>query len=335
MAAAEPVPMGLLERIARRAVLAPSVHNSQPWRFEFGPGRIQLWADRTRQLSVVDPAGRQLVISCGCALFNARVAVAAAGYDGKVEVLPDPARPDLLARLTVAPRWGVRGAVLAELDPAIDERRTNRRRFIGEPVPDELVALLMRSASVEGARLIVLRSPAEQRLVANLGRYAATAESADPDYETELYAWTTDDPRRTDGVQAMSIPHTETAQEGGAESTARDFDTRGTGWLPTASDDEVPILYLLGTRDDVPRSWLAAGQALERALLEATRAGFATALVTQATEVPAARDALRRQLTPPLWPHVVLRVGHAPAVPASPRRPLSEVVVCPARTVCD
>ena len=42
-----------------------------------------------RQLRALDPTGRQMVISCGCALFNARVGLAA---DRVVQVdrLPDP-----------------------------------------------------------------------------------------------------------------------------------------------------------------------------------------------------------------------------------------------------
>lgn len=327
MTGADPVPVGVLERAVRRAALAPSVHNSQPWRFELGPGRIRLWADRTRQLGVVDPAGRQLVISCGCALFNVRVALAADGYEAHVDLLPDPGRPDLLARITATPRWGVRGAVLAALDPAVDERRTNRRRFVAEPVPDELVAVLVRSASSEGARLTVLRTPAEHRQIAELGRYAAAVEEADPDYGAELRAWTTDDPRRPDGVQAMSIPFTGPPRRGDGEWTARDFDAHRAGWLPQPRDEEIPLLFVLGTEDDRPRSWIAAGQALERVLLETTRAGFVAALSTQPVEVPAARDGLRRRLSPPLWPHVVLRVGHAPDVPASPRRPVRDTVV--------
>src|SRR3954447_12356029 len=88
-------------RAAARGVLAPSLHNTQPWRFVISRGWLELHADPQRRLRVLDPRGRQLVISCGCALFNVRVALAAAGYDARVERLPDAERPDLLARVSL------------------------------------------------------------------------------------------------------------------------------------------------------------------------------------------------------------------------------------------
>ena len=83
-----------LRRAAARAALAPSIHNSQPWRFILTNGVLELHADRSRQLNVLDPASRQLQISCGCALFNARVALAAAGYASVAQHFPEPARPE-------------------------------------------------------------------------------------------------------------------------------------------------------------------------------------------------------------------------------------------------
>ena len=107
----------LIKEAVERASLAPSVHNTQPWHFVVRPDVLELHADSDRQLRALDPTGRQLVISCGCALFNARVGLAA---DRMVDVdrLPDATQPDLLARLTVldepAP-W----TPLVRLDPMI------------------------------------------------------------------------------------------------------------------------------------------------------------------------------------------------------------------------
>lgn len=83
------------------AVRAPSLHNAQPWRFALRHGALELHADRTRQLPATDPDGRQLVVSCGAALFGARLAVRALGRVPQVELISDPLRSDLLARLTL------------------------------------------------------------------------------------------------------------------------------------------------------------------------------------------------------------------------------------------
>lgn len=71
-------------------MLAPSSHNTQPWRFCTSGDRVELYADRTRALPFNDPEDRELTISCGCALMNTRVAAAEAGLAMSAEVLPSP-----------------------------------------------------------------------------------------------------------------------------------------------------------------------------------------------------------------------------------------------------
>lgn len=315
-----------LRYAAGRAVLAASVHNSQPWRFALRDESLELRADRDRQLLALDPTGRQLVISCGCALFNARVALAASGCESQSTALPDPAQPDLLARIEIRPRWGVRGSPLAALDEAIDSRRTNRREFTTETLPSELLEVLVRSAAAEGSEVLVIHDAYQRRLLADLTRRAAAIENADPAYRAELSAWTTDDPMRPDGVQAMSLPRLDA--DSTDELPLRGFDSCGVGWLPagTHSTSDQCFVLLANVADD-PGGWLSTGQALERILLEIARAGFAASPFTQVVEVPSLRTQLRGGLRLDLWPHVVLRVGHAPPTPASRRRPLSAVLL--------
>src|SRR2546423_860927 len=127
-----------LRAAVAHAVLAPSNHNSQPWLFGIGDGALRVRADRSRALPVVDPFDRELVISCGAALLNARLALRGLGYATTVEVLPDRSDPDLLACLHLAGRRVPTTADL-QLVEAIPRRRTNRRPFAGEPLPDDLV----------------------------------------------------------------------------------------------------------------------------------------------------------------------------------------------------
>ncbi|HVH13914.1 MAG TPA: nitroreductase family protein, partial [Longimicrobium sp.] len=88
-----------LRHLVGYAVLAPSAHNAQPWRFRVTEHWIELHADRSRALSVSDPDGRELAIGCGAALFFLRLAVRRFGHMDRVQLLPDPTRPDLLAVL--------------------------------------------------------------------------------------------------------------------------------------------------------------------------------------------------------------------------------------------
>jgi len=314
-----------LRRAIARAVMAPSVHNTQPWRFVIVGRSLELQADRSRQLRSLDPTGRQLLVSCGCALFNARVVLAAAGYDATVERFPDRDRPDLLARLTVGEadsKW----RPIAALDAVIELRQTNRRRFASDPVPPEVVHDLIGAAADEGAQLYEIADAEQRYWVARLSQQADREQNANPAYRAELRAWTTDDPMRRDGVPSLAVPHVDAGAHD--DVPIRDFDTRGVGWLPVETHSSVnQCLLLLGTLADRPEAWLRAGEALEHVLLEATRQGYAASPLTQVVEIPATRDRLRTELRLEMHPHILMRVGRAPKTPASRRRRVEDVVV--------
>jgi hypothetical protein len=303
---------------AERARLAPSVHNTQPWRFRLQDRVFDIFRDPARQLRVIDPAGRQLMISCGCAVFNARVALAAAGHQAVLQETPD--QPDLVARIAVGERTG--WLPIASLDGWISHRRSNRREYFSDPVPPELSHTLGQAVAAEGAQLFELASPDDRALVSRLTKQADAELIRNPAYRAEVRVWTSDDPRRPDGVQALSVPWV--AGEEADELPIRDFDSRGMGWLPSRTRSSASqCLFLLGTAEDEPASWLRAGQALERLWLEATRHGYSVSLFTQAVEHPVYRQRLRSLLTLSGYPQLVLRVGHAP----SRRRDLAKLLM--------
>ena len=307
---------------AERARLAPSVHNTQPWRFRMQKDVFEIFRDPARQLAVIDPAGRQLAISCGCALFNARVALAEAGR--QPVLLEKPDEPDLMARIAIGEPTGWQP--IASLDGWITHRRSNRREYFSDPVPPELSYTLAQAVAAEGARLLELASPDDRALASRLTKQADADLMLNPAYRAEVRAWTTADPRRPDGVQAMSVPRV--AGEAEDELPIRDFDSRGMGWLPSRTHSSAgQCLFLLGTAEDDPASWLRAGQALEHLWLEATRHGYAVSLFTQAIEHPVYRQRLRNLLTLAEYPQLLLRIGHAPATPPSRRRKLAHLLM--------
>jgi hypothetical protein len=316
---------GEMGRAAVRASLAPSVHNTQPWRYAVSRGSLELYADQTRRLRVLDPRGRQLVISCGCALLNARVALAAAGYDAHVQRFPDTTRPDLLARVTL-PDEATGWVPIGELDTAIEQRRTNRRQFLDRAVPAEVVSALVEAASAEGAELFPIARPEHRLAAARLSQEAEKLETADRAYRAEIRAWTTTDPHRVDGVLMMTVPHVDASA--GDDLPIRDFDSTGLGWLPVETRSSMnQCLLLLGTLDDGPMAWLRAGEALERVWLEITRRGYVASPLTQLIEVARTHELLRLELQLGMHPHVLLRVGHAANTPPSRRRPLQDLLI--------
>ncbi len=315
----------LLRRAAIQARLAPSVHNTQPWRFVLTADCLEIHVDPRRQLLVLDPTGRQMLISCGCAVLNARVAVAAREHEAIVERLSDPTRPNLLARITLAPEPKFVQA-LGALDGCIIRRQTNRRRFADEAVDPELAAQLTDAAEREESMLFQVRTLDHRLAVARLTQEADRLQNVDPAYRAELRAWTTEDPMRPDGVPAVAVPHVTGASRD--DIPIRDFDTRGSGALPVETRSHLAQeLYILGTRTDDRLAWLRAGEALERLWLKATEQGYVASLFTQVIEVPYLRDRLRTELELGMYPHVVVRVGRAPVTSASMRRRLSEVLI--------
>lgn len=313
-----------LRRAAAQATLAPSVHNTQPWRFVLTDDALDLHADPARQLRVLDPTGRQMLISCGCAVLNARASLAASGYRGTAELFPDPEEPNLVARLTGQVDPSSDADPVAALDAVTELRRTNRRRFADDPVPDELVDGLVVAAEAEQATLVPIRREEDRIAVAVVQQRADREQNSDPAYRAELRAWTTDDPDRADGVPALAVPHGGVAQD---DVPIRDFDTRGTGGLPTETHSSIKqCMVLIGTAADDATSWVRAGQALERVLLEITRHGYVASTLTQAVEMPVTREALRSQLKLNVYPHVLLRIGRAPATPAPRRRRLVDML---------
>jgi nitroreductase len=319
---ADPV-LEALEHAADRGRLAPSVHNTQPWTFVLHPDRLELRADRSRQLAVLDPDGRELVQSGGAALLNVRAALAARHLVADVARLPDPGDPDLLA--VVRAVEGTPDPALAPLDRVADRRHTNRRPFEPATVPAELLDRLGDVVAAEDALLVPVRTRAERALVAALTREADRAQSADAGYQRELRHWTGRSPAQGDGVSAGSVPRT--APRARDAVPVRNFDVRGTGGLPARTGSgTAQTMVLLATAGDDPLSWLRSGEALERLWLELTRADWVAGPLTQPLEVPPARERLRR-LTFPAHPQMLLRIGRARAADPTARRPRRSVLL--------
>jgi len=317
----------LLWEAAAAARLAPSIHNTQPWRFVLTPSALQVHADHDRQLRVADPDGRQLMLSIGCAVFNARAALAARGYDAVVTRLPDPDDPSLVARLEL-PAQQADWVPIAALEPHIVRRHSNRSAFLDTSVAASVRYELAIAAQQEQAELIEVRDQPTRLRVARLSQEADLRENTDPAYRQELDTWTTGSPLRKDGVPAMAVPYR--AGEVSHISDVlpiRDFDTHRMGWLHAEdrSDSQECVLLLVTAADD-PLAWLRAGEALQRVWLEATRADYGISLFSQVIDIADLRAQLRSELELTGYPQMVLRVGRAAATPESSRRDLDEIL---------
>ncbi|WP_436498408.1 Acg family FMN-binding oxidoreductase [Actinokineospora sp. HUAS TT18] len=299
-------------------VRAPSPHNTQPWVFEVGADRVDVLLDRDRVLRAADPDGHEARLSCGAAVFNIRLSLMAAGRAAVVRLLPDPARPEVVASVRVA---GARAVTPADqrLAAVIARRHTNRRPFLDTPVPDYAKAELMRAAQTENAALRLVERPAEVDALAALIRRGEHLQAQDPVYQAELRRWVHGIAERGDGVRLSAIGP---APEDASLIVLRQFAEEHT---PARPFEQQPLLAVLTTPGDHPMDQVQAGQAMQRVLLTATELGLCTSFLSQPIEIPALRSALRGLLGAGR-PHTVLRLGYGYAGVPAPRRALTEVV---------
>jgi hypothetical protein len=314
----------------RYAILAPSSHNTQPWRFVIIGSELLVCADRTRSLPNIDPFDRELIISCGAALFNLRVALAYFNVPLEIITFPHSAEPDVVAHIAF-PGSGPTLKDLAALFDAITKRATNRGPFVEEDVPGAVAARLKSAVELEGGDVAFARSLSERERVAALIAQADRRQFDDPGFRRELASWIHPS-RSNDGMPSSSQGFATLTDVGTPIFTMaiRIFDL-GNG-IAAAHDQLArgsPLLVALSTAMDNNDAWLAAGQAMQRLLLVATMAGYSTSYLNQPIEVSEFRTSLAAELRTAPNPQLLLRVGRGSTAPHSPRRPIAEVLLQP------
>jgi nitroreductase len=304
------------------ATRAPSVHNSQPWRWRVGSRSVHLYADPAMHLPNTDPDSRDLILSCGIALHHCVVALAAMGWQAKVHRFPNPAEPERLAVIEVTRQPGTELDIT--LAAAIPARRTDRRRYSSWPVPSADITMMGARAARAGVMLRKVESlPALQRTVAE----AVWQHATDQNYLTELTTWSGRYGSLA-GVPARNTPQSDPT----APIPGRLF--AGPALAQPADGDhpqDNAVVLALGTKDDTELSRLRAGEATSLVLLSATALGLASCPVTEPLEIPKTRDAVQLDVFGISgFPQMLLRVGWAPVnadpLPSTPRRALADVV---------
>lgn len=310
-----------LEKLISAAVAAPSLHNTQPWRYRLDPATstIEVRAATERALRQIDPVGRALHVSVGAALFNLRVAVAHFGWEPVIRLLPRPAEPDLLAsvRLAGPPISGERHRT--DLYDAVWRRHSSRFPFSSRPIPPELLVEIAEAARTEGA-VLHLPGPVETRRILQLTAEAERRGATDPARRDESRGWVREG--TPDGLPGAALG----PQDATGHLPVRDFSAlRPVNQQPSAPFEPHPVIAVLSTPHDRRADWLRTGQALEHALLVATAHRIRASLLHQAIEWPDLRWALRDPRGSAEYPQMLIRLGYGPEGPATPRRPAQDV----------
>lgn len=316
-------PEPTLRRIVEGATRAPSVHNTQPWLWRATSRGLELRADRSRQLPATDPAGRNLVISCGAALHHAQVVATALGWATDVARHPDPREPDLLARIVLSP--GTPPPDAHRLLDAVADRCTDRRRFTSWPVPEERLSHLADIAAEQGTMARAVTDVTERYRAERLVLRAADFQDERRAALLERDGWL--DRSRSDGIPSEVLegsgvlagaPHTRF-------EARRDTDLNG-------QDVQLAdgLVVLFAAEDEAP-DWLRAGEGLSAMWLAATGFGLSVVPLSQVMEVDSTRVAFRTEVLRGLGhPLMLTRIGWQAIgrseLTRTPRRPVSEVL---------
>jgi nitroreductase len=308
------------------ACRAPSLHNSQPWRWIADGPTLHLFADTARLMFSADPQGREITLSCGAALDHLIVAMSAAGWETTVARFPDPYDPLHLATMDFRPAADDSrvGPVRAD---AIMRRRTDRRPF---GPPDNWVrfeAQLRQALIPYHVMCDVVLDDARARL-AEASRLTEQIRAGDPAYESELRWWTPSFATNEGVPQSSLVSATEAAHV----DVSRHFPATARGQRRNDdSADQSKIVVLSTHHEDARLDVLRCGEALSALLLECTVAGLATCTLTHMTELASSREIIRGLTGQRGLPQLLVRVGQAPVedragFTATPRRPLSDVL---------
>lgn len=318
---AELAPASVVERLVALACLAPSVHNTQPWLWQYDGDRLTLHADHRRQLVSEDRTGRNLTISCGAALHHLQFAADALGWETTVQHLPVPNDLSVLARVVIE-RHQPNPVDAADIE-LLRERCTDRRRFTAWPVPGDRLDALCRAATPWGVEACAVTDTASRFRLELLVNQALTALEFDDRSRSEQDRWI--DRGNDVGIPREVLPSAPDPMRARSRFEPGLLeDTR----LALQGGDRV---IALGTGTDDVDDWLRTGEALSAAWLEAVRAGLSVVPLTLPIEIDRVRDEIAHDVLGNTFrPHVLLRVGWQAMgrreLPRTPRRPLPDVL---------
>jgi len=313
-----------VRELVRYATLAPSGHNTQPWRFQPFRDEIRITPDVSRRTPVVDPDDHHLYVSLGCAAENLALAAQARGRAGEAR-LAEGGAGGLVLDLA-------RGAVtVSPLLEAIPRRQSTRGEYDGRPVATPDLALLEQVARTPGVDVALITDRPRLDRFRDLVIAGASAQMADPAFVAELAEWMRFNPRAAlkhgDGLYSaasgapvlptwLASPLFKLVFQPQPENEKHDRHLRSSAG----------VAVFTGARAD-PGHWIAVGRACQRFALQATSLGLRTAFVNQPVEVANLRAGLADLAgAPGARPDIVMRFGRGPTLPMSPRRPVDAVI---------
>jgi nitroreductase len=302
------------------ATRAPSILNSQPWRFAAGADAIEVFAVPDRAPTFVDPTGREVMMSVGAALLNLRLALIAAGRSPRLHLMPDPDDQTHAATVTVGGPEQL-SEFERPLYEAIPARRSSRLPFTSVLVRDEEFLHLQDAAVTEGAWLDAVTG-VHRKLVLDILHEADRDQRGQARVVAEMRRWTVDRTNPDLGIPVESLgplPYN-------SRAVVRDMALGQAAPRASAEFEVGALLAVLLTTGDHPIDWLRAGMAMQRVLLAAETMGLSAGVLSHGTEAADLRPLVRDPSSRWRYAQIILRFGHGEPMPATPRLPVDDVL---------
>jgi hypothetical protein len=291
--------IALLRQAALFAGRAPSIHNSQPWRWRVGDRTLDLFLAHSRVLRT-DPDARLAVLSCGAALHHARAHLAARGGHAVVHRLPVRTDPDHLARIVIDRPIPVEPAA-TRLEAAAESRQTDRRSRPSLPLDTDKLRTIGLAVRQQGYTLTRIRAQQVYELATAVDMARRTMAD-EPQWQTELTDRIGGERPFGTGVPATAMAH-DPFRTGAAE---HDLGRPGAE-LISDTHHRAAIFAILHGPGNERRDWLGAGEALSAGWLTATQLDVSVLPLSAVIEVAAGHPPIRRMLGGAGYPYLVLR----------------------------
>lgn len=317
-----------MEWVVSAASRAPSIHNTQPWRWHLRGNVVELRADRERQLHVADRDGHSLLVSCGAAIELTELSLHALGWTVQTDLMPEPRDQDLLATFRVDVQSEPDRPAMVRLSAA--RGRRSERRVFGPLAPSTaMIDRLEVATALPGAVVHFATRPDEKLDLAVAITHADRSQRDDPEYAAEMASWVRSGTAH-DGVPTSVIPQVVGDEPRHTDIPLRDFETGTPGrQLVAGGVDENPLIAVVLTDRDDPVDRLLGGRAMMRLMIEAELQGLASCPLSQSVDLLSFRTRLRTLMSWPGHPQMMLRLGQRPTFPGPAltlRRPTSETL---------
>ncbi len=308
-----------LKFLLRYAILAPSSHNTQPWKFSLDNNTVKIFIDRDRWLKVADSDRRELHISIGCALENLIVAANHFGYRCDVDYLPESEKKYPAVSVTFQGSNSQPQSSSNGLFEAIRGRHTNHNVYEAKPIGEENLEKLQNINKGKEIRLHLTDDPEVKRKVDSLMTKGDAMQFADPEWREELGYWMGQGVFGTSWLTSKMSQLAVTYLNMGKSTAKKDSEL-----LLSA-----PVLGVISSRSDGREARIKAGQTFERLALTAASLNISLHPMSQILEITELKSEVAKLIpVSDVYSQQTFRLGYAePEKKHTPRRPLEEVLV--------